>query len=99
MCGQVQNHDGSRVKLPNENINEIPQWDGGVFESINCMIGKEVYIYPGDAHKKKGIIIDMNAHGVLFKITMNDDQSTWKSYEVGKMHFIAYSAKLSFREV
>ncbi len=68
-------------------------------ETIESLIGKEVYIYPGDNHKKKGIIVDMNSNGVLFKITSNDDMSTWKAYEVGKLYFIAYSAGLSFREV
>ena len=63
------------------------------------LIGKEVYIFPGDTNKKKGIIVDMNANGVLFKITSTEEQSTFKTYEVGKLCFIAYSAKLSFREV
>lgn len=100
MClGGLQNPNGTRVPLPHEVQEAVPQFNDGIFETINSMVGKEVYIYPGDTVKKTGIIVDMNAVGVLFKITSTDDMSTWKQYEVGKLYFISYASGLMFREV
>jgi hypothetical protein len=63
----------------------------------NELIGKEVRIYPGDTYKKQGVILDINDHGVLFRITYyagSDHQ-----YRIGKKHFISYSASLIFAEI
>lgn len=59
------------------------------------LIGKEVRIYPGDTRSKQGIIVEMNADGVLFKITESD----CSDYSVGKLHFISYAARLNFEEI
>ena len=64
---------------------------------LRNMIGKEVLIYPGDTHYKKGIIEQITNFGVLFKITEASKYS--EDYVVGNLHFISFSAKLSFREV
>ena len=63
---------------------------------LKSLIGKEVIIYPGDAITKKGIILDINQGGILFKITHIEGRSS--QYEVGKLHFISYSLNLTFRE-
>lgn len=60
-------------------------------------LGKEVQIYPGDTRSKWGRIVGMNAHGVTFLITRN--QNNDNEWPIGKHKFIAYSAKLSFVEI
>lgn len=97
MYGQNENPNGSRLKLPNEN--EISYFDYVPTNSLSDIIGKEVYIYPGDTIKKKGIVQEINQFGILFKITWTDDCSTFKQYEVDKLHFISHSTNLNFREV
>lgn len=65
-------------------------------DHMKKLIGKEVWIYPGDHNKKRGIILAMNENGLLFKITYyngNDEQ-----YQVGKLHWISFSARLTFSE-
>ena len=64
---------------------------------LNQLSGKEVIIYPGDTHQKKGIIEEITDSGVLFKITKAPRHSI--QYKVGSLHFISFSAKLSFREL
>jgi hypothetical protein len=60
-------------------------------------IGKEVQIYPGDTRSKWGKIVDMNQHGVTFLITnYTGNDGEW---QIGKRTFIAYSSKLTFREI
>ncbi len=61
---------------------------------MNDLIGKEVQIYPGDSYSKWGIIREINDNGVLFEITRADREA--KSYKVGSLRFIAYSANLTF---
>lgn len=61
-------------------------------ESITELIGKRVQIYPGDSSVKTGIIEHMTPAGILFKITASQSSS----YTVGKLHWISYSANLSF---
>ena len=97
MYGQNENLNGSRLKLTQEK--EIPYFNYVPTNSVRDLIGKEVYIYPGDTIKKKGIIQEITPFGILFKITWTDDCSTFKQYEVDKLYFISYSANLSFREV
>ncbi len=63
---------------------------------MNSMIGKEVVIYPGDTYVKRGIIEEITNAGVLFKITVAPKYS--EQYVVGALHFISFSAKLTFRE-
>jgi hypothetical protein len=63
--------------------------------NLNSLIGKEVQIYPGDSDSKFGNIEDITDQGILFKIT----KSKSKNFTVGKLHFIAFSARLSFTEV
>ena len=63
---------------------------------LKDMIGKEVFIYPDQRYKKKGIIKDITNAGVLFLITECHEYST--TYIVGALHFISFSDKLSFRE-
>ena len=58
-------------------------------------LGKEVQIYPRDTNKKKGIVRDINQAGVVFEITMSEASN----YTVGKLHFISWSACLTFKLV
>ena len=60
-------------------------------------LGKEVQIYPGDTRSKWGKIVGMNAHGVTFLITRNENNDN--EWPIGKHKFISYSAKLSFMEI
>lgn len=60
-------------------------------------IGKEVIIYPGDTHKKQGIVKSVSFAGVTFMITKYDKDDG--QYVVGKLTFISYSARLTFREI
>ena len=62
---------------------------------LQDMVGKEVQIYPGDSQPKFGIIQEVTEQGVLFKIT----RSQCDQYNVGSLHYIAFSARLSFKEV
>ena len=61
------------------------------------LIGKEVQIYPGDANKKRGNILKVYDHGILFEITYYS--GTDGQWVVGKQHYVAFSARLSFREI
>lgn len=61
----------------------------------NDLIGKEVRIYPSDSYRKQGIVQSIDTNGVLFKITKSSDSE----YKVGALHFIAFSARLSFAEL
>ncbi len=61
-------------------------------ESISELIGQRVQIYPGDSSVKIGIIEHMTPAGILFKITASES----KSYTVGALHWISYSANLSY---
>lgn len=61
-------------------------------ESMKDLIGKEVKIYPGDTYLKWGVILDMNEHGVLFRIS----KSYCDTFKVGSIRFISYSARLTF---
>ena len=61
------------------------------------LIGKEVQIYPGDSNKKRGIVLEVYPHGVLFEITYYS--SVDGQYVVGKQHYISFAANLSFREI
>lgn len=63
--------------------------------SLNDLIGKEVQIYPGDTHQKFGKIVEITDAGILFAITRSDINDS--SFMEGTFHFIAFSAKLSFR--
>jgi hypothetical protein len=56
------------------------------------LIGKSVIIYPSDSKKKQGIIRETHAQGIMFEITKSEDIN----YKAGKLHFISYSANLSF---
>lgn len=60
-----------------------------------AFVGKEVKIYPGDSESKFGIVKAVNEHGVMFEITQGDRSG---QYQVGKLHYIAFSARLNFRE-
>lgn len=60
-------------------------------------IGKEVIIYPGDTQKKQGIVKSVSFNGVTFMITKYDKNDG--QYVVGKLTFISYSARLTFREI
>jgi len=60
---------------------------------MNELIGKEVQIFPGDTREKFGKIVEITDGGILFKIT----RSGSPNYIVGKLRFIAYSAKLTFQ--
>ena len=66
-------------------------------------LNKEVQIYPGDTNHKYGIVKDINDAGIVFEITkyfrpgqgsVGDSQ-----YEVGKLIFISFSSKLTFKRV
>jgi hypothetical protein len=71
--------------------------DGKTDYSKSEWIGKEVQIYPGDTRSKWGKIVDMNEHGVTFLITnYTGNDGEW---QIGKRTFVAYSSKLSFREI
>jgi len=59
---------------------------------MNDLIGKEVQIYPGDTYYKCGIIKEITESGVLFLITSTNSNS----YKEGKLHFISFSARLTF---
>lgn len=61
-------------------------------KAMSDLIGKRVQIYPGDSDIKIGIIEFVNPQGVMFKITTSQS----KSYKQGALHFISYSANLSF---
>ena len=68
----------------------------GVSKYMNDeFLNKEVQIYPGDSYKKKGIVRDINNAGVVFEITMSERSN----YTVGKLHFISWSANLTFKLV
>ena len=67
-------------------------------KSVNDLVGKTVQIYPGDSTSKFGIVEEISDHGVLFKIT-KVDSSRDSQYTVGSLHFISWSARLSFKEV
>ena len=72
------------------------------YSYMENMIGKEVVIYPGDTYQKRGIIEEITEAGVLFKITAAPEYVNYKKcnqYVVGTLHFISFSAKLTFREV
>lgn len=58
-------------------------------------LNKTVQIYSGDFYKKEGVVKNVGVGGVTFLITKSHDSA----YTVGKLHFIAYSANLSFEEV
>lgn len=60
--------------------------------TLNELVGKEVKIYPNDTLSKQGVIHDISAHGILFKIT----QSKCKNYKVGSLHFIGIASQVSF---
>ena len=66
--------------------------------SVNNLVGKTVQIYPGDSNAKFGIIEEITDAGVLFKITKADGRAK-DQYTVGSLHFIAWSARLSFKQV
>lgn len=53
---------------------------------------KVVHIYPSDTKSKNGRVKDINPAGITFLITA----SNCPSYEVGKLHFISFSSRLSF---
>lgn len=63
---------------------------------LNSLKGALVQIYPGDSTHKYGIIEDMTDNGILFKIT---DTGLKSGYTVGALHFISYSARLSFEVI
>lgn len=63
--------------------------------TAELFLGKEVQIYPGDTDSKFGVVESVDDGGVTFRIT----RSMSRDYVVGKLHFIAYSARLSMREV
>ena len=63
--------------------------------NVENLVGKEVQIYPGDSHRKTGIIVSVSPLGWLFKITSYSGSD--KSYEVGKLHFIGVGSCLSFK--
>jgi hypothetical protein len=62
---------------------------------VKDLIGKEARIYPNDHYSKQGVIMDINDNGVLFKITQSQKADINKLV-VGSLHFISYSANLSF---
>jgi len=62
---------------------------------MKSFLNKEVLIYPGDSYKKTGIVREVTSKGVVFEITAYN--GTDDKYEKGLLHFIAYSANLSFR--
>jgi len=59
------------------------------------LLNKTVQIYPGDSKKKEGILKDINQSGCTFLITKSESED----FTVGKLHFISYSANLSFCEI
>lgn len=61
------------------------------------LIGKEVQIYPGDTNKKRGIILEIHEHGILFETTYYS--GTDGQWVVGKQHYISFAARLTFREI
>lgn len=60
-------------------------------------LGKNVRIYPDDTNSKTGEVVDVNDHGVTFKITTYNGSD--ERYVVGKLHYIAFSARLSMSEI
>ena len=66
-------------------------------EILKSLIGKEVNLYPGDTHKKRAIIKEVDDTGVLFKITYYSGDNY--QYEVGKLYFISHQSKLSLSGV
>lgn len=66
-------------------------------KKITDLIGKEVRIYPGDTYKKTGVIQEVTDSGILFEITSYN--GTDGQFAVGSLHFIAFSAKLSFQVI
>lgn len=65
-------------------------------ESKESLIGKEVWIHPGDTNKKRGIILDIDDNGCLFKITYYSGRDG--EWVVGKNRWISFSARLVFEE-
>tara|TARA_R110000796_G_scaffold181217_1_gene297726 strand:+ start:358 stop:558 length:201 start_codon:yes stop_codon:yes gene_type:complete len=60
------------------------------------LIGKNVQIYPSDTYSKEGIIKEITDMGILFEITKGTEDGSFKA---GKLHFISYSARLTFQEI
>ena len=58
-------------------------------------IGKEIQLFPIDTYEKFGTLLGANENGILVKITKADKRDDL--YKVGDTHFIAYSAKLTFK--
>lgn len=54
-------------------------------------VGREVKIYPGDTHKKRGILEKVDEYGFTFKITYAEDRS---DYRVGETVFINHSCRM-----
>lgn len=61
------------------------------------LVGREVAIFPGDTYKKQGIILEVYEHGILFEITSYTGSDN--VYIVGKQHYLAFSARLTFRVI
>ena len=66
------------------------------------LVGTWVRIYPNDSVEKYGEIKEITPHGILFKILRIDNGNEVmrsNGYEVDKIHFISFSARLTFRTV
>lgn len=64
------------------------------FDTMREMfLDKTVSIYPGDAKAKNGRVKDITPMGITFLITASNSPN----YEVGKLHFVAFSARLTFK--
>lgn len=62
---------------------------------LSSLVGKNLVIFPGDTRRKEGILVELQDHGALFKITKYEGKDD--HYVVGTLHYIPL-ATLVFRE-
>ena len=55
--------------------------------SLDSFIGKEVEINPMDSYSKRGIVLEVNDHGIVFEIT---HASPHTYYVVGEIYFTSH---------
>ena len=67
------------------------------YSAAQLFLNKNVMVYPGDTYKKTAKVIAVDENGVTFEvISYNGSDDAWK---VGKLKFIAYSARLTMSEI
>ncbi len=65
-------------------------------KSAELFQDKEVWLFPGDTYKKRGIVVSIDDFGITFKITYYNGSD--KQYQVGLLYYITYSSKIVMSE-